>query len=163
MKIVLAFVGITALFARGVYAQTAAEYATTCATLARLTEDALKRDDRSGVMVYVNAAALIRRQLNAVTTCEADYFKKVISQNEGTLSTAAVVVSSVGMRPVKGWKHNEINDLFTLMEATRPSDALGNLSGIPTLKLDVEKLKRDMQILKPDVTSGNGSKGASGR
>jgi hypothetical protein len=127
MKILLVWMALSACVVPNALAQSASDYATTCATLATLTDAALRRDNRSDVMVYVNAARVIRRELNNLSGCQAEYFNKVLAQNNQKLSTSTVVLSSVTMRPVKGWTHREIDKFFTQVEAVKPSDVLGSL------------------------------------
>jgi hypothetical protein len=140
-----------------VSAQTAEDVSTTCRTLARLTEAALKENDRFEVNIYNHAAGLIRERKPNENACEAEYFKAVMDANRDQLEGATTVVSVDGGRELGGWTHREITELLVFAEKMKPSDLLKALQMGPSnenLQFAVDKLLLDMERLKsnrPDL------------
>ncbi|MBD0318786.1 MAG: hypothetical protein ICV87_00525 [Gemmatimonadetes bacterium] len=117
---------IVLLFFAGTHltAQTPQQISTTCATLARLTAEALQRNDAQRVVLYVQTARAIRTGLNDSAACEAAYFASVVNQNQAALASATTVIAINFVQPVPGWKHSEIQELIRLSKGDGLSDVI---------------------------------------
>jgi len=117
-----------------------------CRTLASLTAEATAANRSSDVLLYKATADRIRARLGG--GCEATYFTAVVAHNPG-LQAAGLYLRIDLTKPIKGWKHDEVDRIFNLAEKESPSLLLKRLQVTdPTFDVDLEKLLKDVRELK---------------
>jgi hypothetical protein len=111
----------------------------------------MQRDSPSEFLLYLQTAGAIR-SLPGFPPCEAEYFRNAVAANPG-LSTATALVSAAAVRPVKGWKHRDMEELLKQIELVSPQDFLPKLKEQLLLKPDLERLRGRGTLTLPPVNS----------
>lgn len=124
----------------------ASDLQSACRTLAALTAEATATNRPTEVLLYKAAADRIRARLGG--GCEAVYFADVVVRNP-SLQNFGLYLQIDVTKPVKGWKHDEVDRFFKMAETESPSLLLKRLQVTdPAFVIDVEKVLEDVRELK---------------